>query len=70
MYQVEAQLSGFKPQAKEVELAVARTVSVDFQLAVGTVAEAVTVVSETPVIEATTISVGQVITSARCRRSR
>ncbi len=61
LYQVEAQLSGFKPQAKEVELAVARTVSVDFQLGVGTVAEAVTVVAETPVIESSTISVGQVI---------
>ncbi len=58
LYQVEAKLSGFKPQAKEVELAVARTVSVDFQLGVGTVAEAVTVVAETPVIEASTISVG------------
>ena len=33
----------------------------DFQLGVGAVTEAVTVVSETPVIEASTISVGQVI---------
>ncbi len=61
LYRVEAQLSGFKTLVKEVELAVARTVTLDFQLAVGTLTEAVSVVAETPIIESSTISVGQVI---------
>jgi hypothetical protein len=61
VYRVEARLQGFKPQASDVELAVARTVVLNFQLAVGNVSEEVSVSASHPAIETSTISVGQVI---------
>ena len=62
MYRIETHLQGFLDTAQEVELEVARTVITNFRLAVGTVAEQVTVSASSPVIETATTSVGQVIT--------
>src|SRR4029453_8261545 len=56
-------LQGFLDTAQEVELEVARTVITNFRLAVGTVAEQVTVSASSPIIETATTSVGQVITN-------
>ena len=61
-YRIETHLQGFLDTAQEVELEVARTVITNFRLAVGTVAEQVTVSASSPVIETATTSVGQVIT--------
>jgi len=60
-YRIETHLSGFADQAREVEVEVARTAVVNIRLSVGAVAEAVSVVGSTPVIETATTSVGQVI---------
>ncbi len=61
LYRIEARLQGFKPQANDAELGVARTVVINFQLSVGNVSEDVTVAASHPTIDTTTISVGQVI---------
>ena len=60
-YKIEAQLQGFSPQNKAVDLDVAQTVVVDMQLGVAGVAERVNVTASVPVIDVTTTSVGQVI---------
>jgi hypothetical protein len=62
-YRIETHLQGFLDTAQEIELEVARTVITNFRLAVGTVAEQVTVTASSPVIETATTSVGQVITN-------
>jgi hypothetical protein len=62
-YRVETHLQRFLDTAQEIELEVARTVITNFRLAVGTVAEQVTVTASSPVIETATTSVGQVITN-------
>lgn len=60
-YRVTAHLDGFRDQAQDVDLDVARTLVLNFTLSVGNVAEEVQVSSSTPPIETATISVGQVI---------
>ena len=62
LYRVEAQLPGFRDQARDVEVEVARTAVVNIRLTVGGVAENVSVIAATPIIETATTSVGQVIT--------
>ena len=62
LYRVEAQLSGFRDQARDVEVEVARTAVVNIRLTVGGVAENVSVIAASPIIETATTSVGQVIT--------
>jgi hypothetical protein len=62
-YRIETHLQGFLDTAQEIELEVARTVITNFRLAVGTVAEQVTVSASSPIIETATTSVGQVITN-------
>ena len=61
-YLVEAQLSGFQDQARNVVVEVARTAVVNIRLTVGAVAENVSVIASSPVIDTATTSVGQVIT--------
>ena len=61
LYRVEARLSGFNDQSREVEVDVARTSIINIHLTVGAVAEDVSVVGAAPVIETATTSVGQVI---------
>jgi hypothetical protein len=60
-YRIEARLQGFQEVGNEVDLEVASTMTVNFRLSVGQVAEQVTVTGSSPVIETTTTSVGQVI---------
>jgi hypothetical protein len=62
LYRVEAQLPGFQDQPREVEVEVARTAVVNIRLSVGGVAENVSVIAASPVIDTATVSVGQVIT--------
>jgi carboxypeptidase family protein/TonB-dependent receptor-like protein len=61
-YRLEARLSGFQDQLREVDVEVARTAVVNIRLTVGALSEAVSVTASTPVIEIATTSVGQVIT--------
>ncbi len=60
-YTVVAHLDGFTDQARDIELGVALTVRLDFRLTVGTIQENVTVVGASPLIETSTVSVGQVM---------
>ena len=61
-YRVEVQAQGFQTQiVAALNLEVARTVVQNFQLTVGSVAQEITVTSDTPVIETATTSVGTVI---------
>jgi hypothetical protein len=61
-YGVEVQAQGFQTHVvSAVSLEVARTVVQNFQLTVGSVSQTVTVVSDAPVIETATTSVGTVI---------
>jgi outer membrane receptor protein involved in Fe transport len=62
-YDVSAMLTGFSTQVtKGVEVRVGDTVTVDFAMKLGAVAETVEVVAESPLVQATTSDVGQVIT--------
>jgi outer membrane receptor protein involved in Fe transport len=62
VYRVEAQAQGFQTQVvNDLQVEVARTVTQNFQLTVGSVSQEVTVTSESPVIETATSSVGTVI---------
>jgi hypothetical protein len=61
-YGIEVQAQGFQTHVvSSVSLEVARTVVQNFQLTVGSLSQTVTVVSDTPVIETATTSVGTVI---------
>ena len=61
LYRIETHLTGFGDQSRDVEVDVARTSVVNIRLTVGPVAESVSVVGASPVIETATTSVGQVI---------
>lgn len=61
-YRVEVQAPGFQTQVvNDLSIEVARTVTQNFQLAVGSIEQQVSVVSDVPVIESSTTSVGTVI---------
>lgn len=62
MYRVEVQAPGFQTQVvNDLNIAVAQTVVQNFQLAVGGIEQQVSIVSDAPVIETATTSVGTVI---------
>jgi hypothetical protein len=61
LYRIETRLTGFGDQSRDVEVDVARTSVVNIRLTVGPVAESVSVVGASPVIETATTSVSQVI---------
>ncbi|HEX4899074.1 MAG TPA: carboxypeptidase regulatory-like domain-containing protein [Pyrinomonadaceae bacterium] len=62
VYRVEVQAPGFQTQVvNDLSIEVARTVTQNFQLVVGGIEQQVSVVSDAPVIEASTTSVGTVI---------
>ncbi len=62
MYRIEVQAPGFQTQVvNDLSIEVARTVTQNFQLAVGGIEQQVSIVSDAPVIEASTTSVGTVI---------
>src|SRR6185295_11771312 len=60
-YRIEVHLTGFQDQAREVDLEVARTVVVSLRMSLGGLAESVNVMASTPIVETSTVSVGQVI---------
>jgi len=61
IYTVLAHIEGFQDLTRHIELGVAQTVSLNLQLSVGAIAENLTVVGISPVIETSTVSVGQVM---------
>ena len=62
LYRVEVQASGFQTQVlNNLNLEVARTITQNFQLVVGGIEQQVSIVSDAPVIENSTTSVGTVI---------
>jgi hypothetical protein len=65
-YSVRAELAGFKAVTQDgVQLSLNRNAKVDFTLVVGQVAEQVTVVSDAPLVEATTNEMGTVVDGRR-----
>src|SRR5258708_11486216 len=63
-YDVSVELTGFATQVlKNVEVLVGSEATVDFTMKVATMSETINVTSETPLIQATTSDIGQVITS-------
>ncbi|PYR58411.1 MAG: hypothetical protein DMF91_17285 [Acidobacteria bacterium] len=60
-YEVVAHLEGFQDQKREVDLGVAQTIVVNLRLGVAALAENVTVIGASPIIETGTITVGQVM---------
>jgi len=62
-YDVSVSLTGFTTQVtKGVEVQISGTANVDFSMKVGAVSETIEVLGETPLVQATTSDVGQVIT--------
>jgi len=64
-YQVNAELQGFKKAAREVEVRIADRLEIDLGLAVGETVESVTVTADTPLLETTNASLGNVVDSRR-----
>ncbi len=63
-YDVSVELTGFATQVlKNVEVLVGSEATVDFTMKVATMSETINVTSETPLIQATTSDIGQVITT-------
>ena len=60
-YAVVSHIEGFTDQTRNIELGVALTVTLDFKMTVGAIQENVTVVGASPLIETSTVSVGQVM---------
>jgi len=63
LYEVSAELQGFKKLGlKDVRLEIGKTATLDLQLAVGTLAEVVSVSADSPLVDVTTKEVGGNIT--------
>ena len=60
-YEVTAHIEGFQDQKRELDLGPAQTVALNLKLAVGALAENVTVSGSSPLIDTATVSVGQVM---------
>lgn len=65
VYQVNAELQGFKKAAREVEVRIADRLEIDLGLAVGDTVESVTVTADTPLLETTNASLGNVVDARR-----
>jgi len=65
IYQVTAELSGFKKAAREVEVRIADRLEVQLTLETGTTVENITVTADTPLLETTNASLGNVVDSRR-----
>jgi Carboxypeptidase regulatory-like domain/TonB dependent receptor len=65
VYQIVAELQGFKKAAREVEVRIADRLEVDLGLAVGDTVESVTVTADTPLLEVTNASLGNVVDARR-----
>jgi hypothetical protein len=64
-YQVSAELQGFKKTGREVELRIADRLEIDLSLAVGQTLESVTVTADTPLLDTTNASLGNVVDTRR-----
>jgi outer membrane receptor protein involved in Fe transport len=61
-YRVDVELAGFKPVRREgIRLSTGEKARIDFNLAVGTVSEQVTVTADAPILRAETASLGTVV---------
>ncbi|MPY91009.1 MAG: TonB-dependent receptor plug domain-containing protein [Luteitalea sp.] len=59
VYEISAELEGFRPfSQRDVRLEIGKTTSINIQLEVGAVEEAVTVAAETPLVDVTTKEIG------------
>jgi hypothetical protein len=66
LYRVEVELAGFKKSVRDgIELRVSDRLTLDFTMELGDVAQSVVVTGETPLLESSTASVGQVIDERR-----
>jgi hypothetical protein len=65
IYQVNAELQGFKQAAREVEVRIADRLEVDLALTIGQTVESVTVLADTPLLETTNASLGNVVDTRR-----
>ena len=64
-YEVTASLEGFAAARRNLELTVGAELTVDFALTLSTVAEEVTVIGQSPLLETTNTTVGQTIGKAQ-----
>jgi hypothetical protein len=65
-YQVRVELNGFRPLTRDgIRLATGETVRLDLELAVGGVAEAITVRADAPLLRSETSGLGQVVDNRR-----
>jgi Carboxypeptidase regulatory-like domain/TonB dependent receptor len=64
-YQVSAELSGFKKATREVEVRIADRLEVGLLLEAGNTVETITVTADTPLLETTNASLGNVIDARR-----
>src|SRR5262249_33480788 len=61
-YRIDVELSGFKPIRREgLRLATGEKARIDFDLAVGSLQEQITVVADAPIVRAETASLGTVV---------
>ena len=66
VYRVAIELDGFKPVVREgIRVETGQTIRLDFALTVGTLRETVTVTTETPVLRASTASLGEVVSQEK-----
>ncbi len=64
-YQITAELSGFKKAGREVELRIADRLNLDLTLETGVAAESITVTADTPLLETSNASLGNVVDARR-----
>jgi hypothetical protein len=67
-YIVNAELQGFRKAAREVEVRIADRLEVDLSLAAGETVESITVTADTPLLETTNASLGNVVDTRRIQQ--
>ncbi len=66
-YRLTAQLAGFKTYRRDVQLRIGDRITVEIPMEVGELKDQVSVTAETPLLEAATASLGQVVDRQRIR---
>ena len=64
-YTLSLEMSGFQPQTRTVQVSVSETLTADFDLHIGRMAENVTVRAESPLVDTTSSAVGGVVDTRR-----
>jgi outer membrane receptor protein involved in Fe transport len=64
-YAVSIDLSGFQAQARTLQVSVSETITADFDMRIARVAESITVVAETPLVDTTSSAVGGLVDTRR-----